>query len=76
MHSWDIRAGLDPPGHLLDSSLPVLIDLIGRWFELLFTPDPGQARSWRLRFGYPAVVVGMLLVCVVLYRLFRRAGWL
>ena len=27
-------------------------------------------------FGYPAVLVFMLVVCVILYRLFRRSGWL
>ena len=40
--------------HLTESSLPVLVDLIGRWFELLFSPDPDQQRPWRLRFEYPS----------------------
>jgi uncharacterized protein (TIGR03083 family) len=53
VHGWDIRSKLDPPGHLTDSSLPVLIDLISRWLELLFTPDPTQKHPWRLRFEYP-----------------------
>jgi uncharacterized protein (TIGR03083 family) len=53
VHSWDIRSVLEPPAHLTDSSLPVLIDLIGRWFELLFSPDPAQPRPWRIRFDYP-----------------------
>jgi magnesium transporter len=26
--------------------------------------------------GYPLAVVGMLLICFVLYRIFKRAGWL
>jgi magnesium transporter len=30
--------------------------------------------SWR--YGYPAVVIATLLGCVLLYRRFRRAGWL
>ena len=30
----------------------------------------------RWRFGYPAVLVTMLVVCVLLYRRFRRSGWL
>ncbi len=29
-----------------------------------------------LTYGYPAVLTVMALVCVVLYRLFRRSGWL
>ena len=28
------------------------------------------------RFGYPAVLVLILVVCAVLYRRFKRAGWL
>ncbi len=28
------------------------------------------------RFGYPAVLLGMVLACSVLYRAFRRSGWL
>lgn len=28
------------------------------------------------RFGYPAALAFMLVVCAVLYRLFRRSGWL
>jgi uncharacterized protein (TIGR03083 family) len=58
VHSWDIRSVLAPPAHLTDSSLPVLIDLVGRWFELLFSPDPDQQRPWRLRFEYPGGTVG------------------
>ena len=54
VHGWDIQSALNPPAHLRDASLPVLVDLIGRWFELLFTPDPSQAHPWRLRFDYPA----------------------
>ena len=30
----------------------------------------------RWRFGYPAVLVFVLIVCLILYRRFRRAGWL
>jgi magnesium transporter len=30
--------------------------------------------SWR--YGYPAVLALTLLICVLLYRRFRRAGWL
>jgi magnesium transporter len=30
----------------------------------------------RWEFGYPAVLLGILLVCVLLYVRFRRAGWL
>jgi magnesium transporter len=30
----------------------------------------------RWRFGYPAVLLVILLVCAVLYRRFKRAGWL
>jgi magnesium transporter len=30
--------------------------------------------SWR--YGYPAVLVVILVACGVLYRGFRRAGWL
>jgi magnesium transporter len=26
--------------------------------------------------GYPAVVIGMVIVCVLLYRNFRRRDWL
>jgi uncharacterized protein (TIGR03083 family) len=52
VHGWDIQSVLEPPGHLRDASLPVLLDLIGRWFELLFTPDPAQTRPWRVRFDY------------------------
>jgi magnesium transporter len=28
------------------------------------------------RFGYPAVMAAVLVVCLILYRRFRRAGWL
>jgi magnesium transporter len=27
-------------------------------------------------FGYPAVLVAIVLICVVLYARFRRTGWL
>jgi magnesium transporter len=30
----------------------------------------------RWEFGYPAVILVILLVCLFLYRRFRRAGWL
>ena len=30
----------------------------------------------RWRFGYPAVLVVIILVCLLLYRRFKRAGWL
>ena len=30
----------------------------------------------RWEFGYPAVVLVMLAICSMLYRYFRRAGWL
>jgi magnesium transporter len=30
----------------------------------------------RWRYGYPAVLVFIALICLVLYRRFRRAGWL
>ncbi len=30
----------------------------------------------RTQYGYPVVLVGMLAVCVVLYRFFKRRGWL
>jgi magnesium transporter len=30
--------------------------------------------TWRA--GYPLVIAGMLLICVALYRIFKRAGWL
>ena len=35
-----------------------------------FMPELG----WR--FGYPLVVGGMVLVCLVLYRQFKKSGWL
>jgi magnesium transporter len=28
------------------------------------------------RFGYPAVLLLILVICTVLYRRFKRAGWL
>jgi magnesium transporter len=28
------------------------------------------------RFGYPLVLATMAVICVVLYRAFRRSGWL
>jgi magnesium transporter len=28
------------------------------------------------RFGYPAAIAVMAVICLVLYRLLRRAGWL
>jgi magnesium transporter len=30
--------------------------------------------SWR--FGYPLVLVGMVVICLGLYRAFRHYGWL
>jgi magnesium transporter len=30
----------------------------------------------RWEFGYPAVLIGILVVCLLLYRRFRQAGWL
>ena len=30
----------------------------------------------RWEFGYPAVLLFILIVCLVLYRRFKRAGWL
>ena len=30
----------------------------------------------RWEYGYPAVLVVILLICVYLYRRFRHAGWL
>lgn len=32
------------------------------------------ALSWR--FGYPIVILAMLAICAVLYRMFKRLGWL
>jgi magnesium transporter len=28
------------------------------------------------RFGYPAAILVMVVICVVLYRNFKRVGWL
>jgi magnesium transporter len=30
----------------------------------------------RMRYGYPVVVLTMLTLAIVLYRVFRRSGWL
>jgi magnesium transporter len=35
-----------------------------------------QMPELRWEFGYPAVMIAILLTCLVLYRRFRRAGWL
>jgi magnesium transporter len=29
-----------------------------------------------LRFGYPLVVLVMVVICIVLYVIFKRIGWL
>ena len=52
VHGWDIRSVIDPPGHLRGPSLPLLLDLLERWVELLAQPDPQQTTTHRLRFEF------------------------
>jgi magnesium transporter len=28
------------------------------------------------KYGYPAVIVAIILICILLYRNFKRVGWL
>ncbi len=46
--------------------------LITSWYGMNFTHMPELAG----RFAYPLLMLGVGAVCVVLYRLFKRSGWL
>lgn len=46
--------------------------LITSWYGMNFAEMPELA----LPYAYPLLGLGVLLVCIVLYRLFKRAGWL
>ena len=54
---------------ILSVSVPTMVfGLYGMNFE--FMPE----LKWR--FGYPLIVVMVVVVCAALYRRFKRAGWL
>jgi magnesium transporter len=46
--------------------------LVTSWYGMNFAHMPELAPRW----AYPALVLGLGVVCVVLYRLFKRARWL
>ncbi|WP_125076531.1 magnesium and cobalt transport protein CorA [Pseudoxanthomonas sp. SGT-18] len=46
--------------------------LVTSWYGMNFAHMPELAPRW----AYPALAAGVGLVCVVLYRLFKRARWL
>lgn len=46
--------------------------LITSWYGMNFTGMPELAG----RYAYPLLIVGVGVACVVLYRLFKRSGWL
>ena len=46
--------------------------LVTSWYGMNFTHMPELAG----RFAYPLLMIGVGAVCVVLYRLFKRSGWL
>lgn len=46
--------------------------LVTSWYGMNFAHMPELAPRW----AYPALALGVGLVCVVLYRLFKRARWL
>ena len=46
--------------------------LITSWYGMNFTGMPELAG----RYAYPLLIVGISVTCVVLYRLFKRSGWL
>ena len=46
--------------------------LVTSWYGMNFAHMPELAPRW----AYPGLALGMAAVCVVLYRLFRRARWL
>jgi len=46
--------------------------LVTSWYGMNFAHMPELAPRW----AYPALVGGLAVVCVVLYRLFKRARWL
>jgi magnesium transporter len=46
--------------------------LVTSWYGMNFAHMPELAPRW----GYPVLVAALAVVCVVLYRLFKRAGWL
>ncbi len=50
----------------------LLPTLVGTIYGINFEHMPEL--GWR--FGYPAVLVLIAVICAVLYRRFRRAGWL
>lgn len=46
--------------------------MIAGIYGMNFQYMPELASSW----GYPAVLIGMATICLLLYRTFRRQGWL
>jgi len=54
------------------AALVAVPTLIAGIYGMNFVHMPELA--WR--YGYPIVVAMMVVICTVLYRLFRRSGWL
>ena len=46
--------------------------LVTSWYGMNFAHMPELAPRW----AYPALALGVGVVCLVLYRLFKRSGWL
>ena len=50
MHGWDIRSRLEPEAHLEPESLPVFMDLLLLFINVMLRPEPPTAAPTRLRF--------------------------
>ena len=50
MHSWDIRASIDPQASFSEDSLPALINTSPRAVRRAFHPDANRTRAVRYRF--------------------------
>jgi magnesium transporter len=54
------------------AAIAAIPTVIGAIYGMNFEHMP----ELRWRYGYPAALIVILLICVVLYRQFKRAGWL
>ena len=50
VHSWDIRAGLDPSAAISDEALPQLVTMVPRWLRNAFRPGLDLPTPARFRF--------------------------
>lgn len=50
LHSWDIRAGLDPSAEMWEDPLPHLVGILPRWLGIAFRRGLGLPAPTRFRF--------------------------